>query len=103
MTLVLCVLWRVHFEMHCVCMSMCILVLRERARSDSLIFTHFPPLEKCVCRSGSIFVCRSVLTGHGEKKKELDMEQQAGSIQEKEFIEAVYCHPVYLTYMQSTS
>ena len=34
---------------------------------------------------------------------ELDMEQQTGSKQEKEYIKAVYCHPAYLTYMQSKS
>ena len=34
---------------------------------------------------------------------ELDMEQQTGSKQEKEYIKVVYCHPAYLTYMQSTS
>ena len=34
---------------------------------------------------------------------ELDMEQQTGSKSGKEYIKAVYCHPVYLTYMQSTS
>ena len=33
----------------------------------------------------------------------LDMEQQTGSKLGKEYIKAVYCHPVYLTYMQSTS
>ena len=33
----------------------------------------------------------------------LDMEQQTGYKQEKESIEAVYCHPAYLTSMQSTS
>ena len=33
----------------------------------------------------------------------MDMEQQAGSILKKEYIKAVYCHPAYLTYMQSTS
>ena len=33
----------------------------------------------------------------------LDMEQQTGSKQEKEYIKAVYCHPAYLTYMQNTS
>ena len=38
-----------------------------------------------------------------KQQLELDMEQQTGSKQEKEFIRAVYCHPVYLTYMQSTS
>ena len=30
-------------------------------------------------------------------------EQQTGSKQEKEYIKAAYCHPAYLTYMQSTS
>ena len=38
-----------------------------------------------------------------KQQLELDMEQQTGSKQEKENIKAVYCHPVYLTYMQSTS
>ena len=34
----------------------------------------------------------TVRTGHG-----------TGSKQEKEYIKAVYCHPAYLTSMQSTS
>ena len=38
-----------------------------------------------------------------KQQSELDMEQQTGPTQEKEFIKAVYCHPVYLTSMQSTS
>ena len=42
------------------------------------------PLEISVCRSRKL-------------------EQQTGSKQEKEYIKAVYCHPAYLTYMQSTS
>ena len=29
--------------------------------------------------------------------------EQTGSILEKEYIKAVYCHPAYLTYLQSTS
>ena len=39
------------------------------------------------------------------KKQQLepDMEQQTGSKLGKEYIKAVYCHPAYLTYMQSTS
>ena len=32
-----------------------------------------------------------------------DMEQQTGSKEEKKYIKAVYSHPAYLTYMQSTS
>ena len=34
---------------------------------------------------------------------ELDMEQQTNSKSGKEYVKAPYCHPVYLTYMQSTS
>ena len=34
---------------------------------------------------------------------ELDTEQQTGSKSGKENVKAVYCHPAYLTYMQSTS
>ena len=33
----------------------------------------------------------------------MDMEQQTGSKEEKEYVKAVYCHPGYLTSMQSTS
>ena len=36
-----------------------------------------------------------------KQQLELDMEQQTGS--GKEYVKGVYCHPVYLTYMQSTS
>ena len=38
-----------------------------------------------------------------KQQLELDMEQQTGSKSEKEYGKAVYCHPAYLTYMQSTS
>ena len=31
------------------------------------------------------------------------MKQQTGSKSEKEYVKAVYCHPTYLTYMQSTN
>ena len=39
------------------------------------------------------------------KKQQLepDMEQQTGSKSGKGYVKAVYCHPAYLTYMQSTS
>ena len=37
-----------------------------------------------------------------KQQLELDMEQQTGSKLGKEYIKAVYCHPAYLTYMQST-
>ena len=38
-----------------------------------------------------------------KQQLELDMEQQASSKLGKEYIKAVYCHPAYLTCMQSTS
>ena len=47
------------------------------------------PLQTSVCRSGS--------------KLELNVEQETGSKSGKDCLKAVYCHPAYLTYMQSTS
>ena len=38
-----------------------------------------------------------------KQQLELDMEQQTGFKWGKEYVKAVYCHPAYLTYMQSTS
>jgi len=49
---------------------------------------YLPP-EKPVCRSR----CNN----------RTDMEQQTGSKLGKEYVKAIYCHPAYLTYMQSTS
>ena len=47
------------------------------------------------CLLRNLYACQEQL--------ELDMEQQTGSKFGKEYFKAVYCHPVYLTYMQSTS
>ena len=38
-----------------------------------------------------------------KQQLELDMEEQTGSKLGKEYVKAVYCHPAYLTYMQSAS
>ena len=38
-----------------------------------------------------------------KQQLELDMEQQTASKLRKEYVKAVYCHPAYLTYMQSAS
>ena len=38
-----------------------------------------------------------------KQQLELDMEQQTGSKLGKQYMKAIYCHPAYLTYMQSTS
>ena len=38
-----------------------------------------------------------------KQQVELDMEQWTGSKLRKEYVKAVYCHPVYLTSVSSTS
>ena len=38
-----------------------------------------------------------------KQQLEPDIGQQMGSKLGKEYVKAVYCHPAYLTYMQSTS
>ena len=38
-----------------------------------------------------------------KQQLELDMEQWTGSKLGKEYVKAVYCHPAYLAYVQSTS
>ena len=38
-----------------------------------------------------------------KQQLELDMKQQTGCKSGKEYVKAVYCHPAYLTSMQSTS
>ena len=38
-----------------------------------------------------------------KKQLELDLGEWAGSKLGKEYVKAVYCHPAYLTYLESTS
>jgi len=38
-----------------------------------------------------------------EQQLESDIEQQTGSKSGKDYVKAVYCHPAYLIYIQSTS
>ena len=47
--------------------------------------------------------CREIRMQVKKQRLELDVEQQTGSKSGKEYAKAVYCHPAYLTYMQSTS
>ena len=52
-----------------------------------------------VRKNRTVLPNRTVLT----EQLEPDMEQLTDSKSGKEYIKAVYCHPAYLTYMQSTS
>ena len=46
---------------------------------------------------------REICVQVNKQQLEPDMEQLTGSKLGKEYVKAVYCHPAYLTYMQSTS
>ena len=46
---------------------------------------------------------KSVCMQVKEQQLELDTEQQTGSKSRKEYVKAIYCHPAYLTSVQSTS
>ena len=47
---------------------------------------------------------RNLYAGQDRKQQvELEMEQQTGFKLGKKYVKAVYCHPTYLTYIQSTS
>ena len=62
--------------------------LENSSRDENTRPPDLPP-EKSLCRS--------------RRKLELDMEQKTGSKSGKNHVKAGYGHPVYLTYMQSTS
>ena len=58
-------------------------------------------LKKMEIRDHLSCLLRNLYTG--QEVTEPDMKQQTGSKLGKEYVKAVYCHPAYLTYMQSTS
>ena len=87
---------------------------RESSRKTSALFTMPKPLTIWITTNcGKFFkrweyqttwpaswgICMQVR----KQQLELDMEQQTGPKLVKEYVKAVYCHPAYLTYMQSIS
>ena len=68
-------------------------------RSNFLILTTFKRWEYQTTWPSSWEICMHVK----KHQLKLDMEQQTGSKSGKKYIKAVYCHLVYLTYLQSTS
>ena len=65
---------------------------------DSIINSQYYYIEWS-CNWG----CFAKLCALYADQEEVDMEQQTGCKEEKEYIKAVCCHCAYLTYMQSTS
>ena len=86
---------------------------QENSRKTSASFT-MPNLWLCGSQQTGKFLKRweyqIVLPASWEicmqvknQQLELDVEQRTGSKLRKEYVKAIYCHPAYLTYMQSTS
>ena len=86
----------------------------SRETSSSVLLTMSKPLTVWITTNCGKFLKRweyqTTLPASWEiciqvKKQQLklDMEQQTGSKEGKECVKAVYCHPAYLTSMQSTS
>ena len=86
---------------------------QENSRKTSASLTMLKPLTMWITINWKILKEMGV-TDHltcllrnlyAVKKQQLgpDMEQQTGSKLGKEYFNAVYCHPAYLTYVQSTS
>ena len=78
------------------------------------LLTMPKPLIVCITTNCGVFLKKwkyqTTLSASWEiymqvKRQQLepDIEKKTGSKLEKEYIKVVYCHPAYLTYMQSTS
>ena len=52
---------------------------------------------------GTLPTSWEICTQVKKQQLEADMEQQTSSKLGKEYVKVVYCHPVYLTYMQNVS
>ena len=82
----------------------------SRITSTSLSLTTLKPLTVWITTNCGKFLVPDHLTcllrNHMQVKNqqlELNMEQQTCSKSGKEYVKAVFCHPGYLTYKQSTS
>ena len=69
---------------------------------QTLLLTMWKILKEMGIPDHLTCLLRNLYAGQ-EATVRMDMEQQTGSKSEKESVKAVYCHPAYLTYMQSTS
>ena len=86
----------------------------SRKTSTSASLTKLKPLTVCITTNCGKFFKRweyqttwpaswEICTHINKQQLEPDIEQWTGSKLVKEYVKAVYCHLVYLTYMQRTS
>ena len=66
------------------------------------ITTNWKILQEMGISNYITYLLRNLYAGQ-EATVELDMEQHTGSKLGKEYVKAVYCHPAYLTELQSIS
>ena len=83
---------------------------QENARKTSTSALLIMPKPLCTSQQAVENSSRDGNTDHltcllwvRKQQLEPDMEGQTGFRLRKEYVTAVYCHPAYLTYMQSTS
>ena len=84
--------------------------MQGNSRKTSASLTMLKPLTVWITTNGKIpkemgkpdhLTCLPRNLYAGQEATEPDMEQWTGSKLGKEYIKAVYCHPVYLTYMRN--
>ena len=85
------------------CLKLPSAVILEPKKIKSVTVSTFSP---SICHE--VMGCHEVISWEicmqvKKQQLELDMEKRTSSKSEKEYVKAVYCHPTYLTYMQSTS
>ena len=66
------------------------------------VFGHYCILKGICIPDHLTCLLRNLYAGQ-EATVKTDMEQQIGYKLGKEYVKAIYCHPAYLTSMQSTS
>ena len=87
---------------------------RKFRKNNNFCFTEYAKAFDCVDHNKLWRILKEMgMSGHltcllrnfcaGQEATELEMEQQTGSKSGKEYIKAVYCHPAYLTSVESTS
>ena len=88
--------------------NICLIIVKAREFQKNIYFCFidYPKAFDCVDRNNLWKILKEMgIPGHlicllrnlyaDQEETELDMEQQTGSKQEKEYIKAVYCHPAY--------
>ena len=75
----------------------------KRVPEKHLLLYWYAEVSDCVAHDKLWKILQEMGISDQKQQLEQDREKQTGSKLGKEYVKAVYCHPAYLTYMQSTS